>query len=101
MAVALFQSVSTALIALIFVIVLQQIESNIITPLVMGHETKTSPFLNLLAFFAGAAVGGLVGVLVAVPLAAALRIFVLRVVAPAVRRWLGGADSETPPADLT
>jgi predicted PurR-regulated permease PerM len=100
-AVALFQSVSTALIALIFVIVLQQVESNIITPLVLGHETKTSPFLNLLAFFAGAAVGGLVGALVAVPLAAALHVFVRRVVAPAVRRWLGDADGETQPVDIT
>jgi len=88
-AVALFQSTTTALIALVFVVILQQIESNILFPLILGRETDTSPFLNLFAFFAGSAVGGLLGALAAVPLAAALRVLVLRVVAPAVRHWFG------------
>jgi predicted PurR-regulated permease PerM len=87
--VALFQSTNTALITLIFVLIVQQIESNVLFPLIMGQETKTSPFLNLFAFFAGSAVGGLLGALVAVPLAAALRVFVLRIVAPAIRHWFG------------
>lgn len=99
--VALFQSTTTALITLVFVFVLQQVESNILFPLIMGHETETSPLLNLFAFFAGIAVGGLLGALVAVPLAAALHVFVRRVVAPAVRRWFGVIDAPTRPADVS
>lgn len=87
--VALTQSPEQALFALGFSIVLQQVEGNIIFPNLMSRETEMSPLLSIVAFLAGSAVGGLLGALVAIPLAAAGRVFVVEVVAPLVRRWSG------------
>lgn len=72
---------------------LQQIEGNIIFPNIMSRETEMSPLLSIVAFLAGSAVGGLLGALVAIPVAAALRVFVIEVVAPAVRRWSGATET--------
>lgn len=90
-AVALLEGTNQALIALVTVIVIQQIENHIIVPNVMRSQTSISPLLVILALYAGGAVGGILGALVAIPLVAALREFVVRVIAPAVRRWTGTA----------
>lgn len=90
-AVALLQSPTTALITLVFVVILQQIESNILVPNIMRSQTEISPLLTILALVAGHSVGGLLGALVAIPLVAALRVFMHEVVTPAIRRWTGAA----------
>lgn len=87
--VALLQSTTTALIALVFIVVLQQIESNILVPNIMRTQTHVSPLMIVLALVAGAAVGGLLGALVAIPFAGALRVLVLLVIAPAIRQGMG------------
>ncbi len=89
LAVALIDSPTQAAIVLVFYIVLQQVESNILLPNIMRKQTDIPPPLTLFALSAGAAVGGLLGALLAIPLAGALRVLVLRVLAPAVRRWSG------------
>jgi predicted PurR-regulated permease PerM len=90
-AVAWFQSPTKGLIALAFMIVLQQLENHLLLPNIMRSQTEISPLLTILALFTGGALGGFIGALAAIPLAAALRVFVLRVVAPAVRRQTGAA----------
>ena len=65
----------------------------------MRSQTAVSPLLVVFALVAGGSVGGVLGVLVAIPLAAGLRVFALLVVAPAVRRAMGvtepqGADGD-------
>jgi predicted PurR-regulated permease PerM len=87
--VGLTQSVNQALVVLGFSIVLQQFESNIVVPNVMRQEAKVSPLLVLLALLGGERIGGLVGALVAIPLVAGLRVVVLRLVVPGIRRWTG------------
>lgn len=87
--VALLQSPTTALITLIFLVVMQQIENHILVPNIMRTQTDVPPLLVVLALFAGATAGGLLGALVAIPLAAALRVVVVQLIAPAVRRWTG------------
>lgn len=94
--VALLQSTTKALIALIFVIALQQTEGHLIFPNIMGRQTEMSPLLSIVAFVAGSAAGGLLGALVAIPVAAVLHVFVMRVVAPMIRRWTG---AESQPAE--
>lgn len=94
--VALLQSPTQALIALIFVIALQQTEGHLVFPNIMGRQTEMSPLLSIVAFVAGSAAGGLLGALVAIPVAAALHVFVMRVVAPMIRRWTG---AEAPQAE--
>jgi predicted PurR-regulated permease PerM len=59
----------------------------------MSSQTHMSPLLSILAFFAGGVVGGLLGAVVAIPLAAALRVLVIQLVAPMVRRWSGAKTS--------
>ncbi|MHB0859603.1 MAG: AI-2E family transporter [Anaerolineae bacterium] len=98
--VALLDSVTTALIVLAFVLVLQQAESRILLPNIMRSQTEASPLLTLLAIFVGGTFGGLVGALVAIPLAAALRVLVVQVVAPAIRRRTGVPEQEIGPKPM-
>ena len=92
-AVALLQSPTMALIVLGFVITLQQLETHILVPNIMRSQTDVPPVFAVFALFAGGTVGGLLGALVAIPLAAALRVIALQVVAPAVRRRTGALTS--------
>ncbi|PZR88966.1 MAG: hypothetical protein DLM67_19635 [Candidatus Nephthysia bennettiae] len=66
-------------------LVLQQLESNVLTPVVMKRQTGLRPFSVLVALIAGAALAGIWGALVAVPVGSALQIIVVRVVGPALR----------------
>ena len=50
--------------------VIQIIEGNVLVPLVMRNTVGISPFLVILSVLVGAAAGGLVGALLAVPIAA-------------------------------
>jgi predicted PurR-regulated permease PerM len=65
---------------------LQQLESNVLTPMVMRRQTGLRPFSVLLALIVGAGLAGIWGALVAVPIGSAFQIVVVRVVAPAIRR---------------
>jgi predicted PurR-regulated permease PerM len=70
----------------------------------METQTDVPQTLVIFAIAAGGALGGFLGVLVSIPVAAALRVFVLEVVAPAERRGVGApqpADGEAPPHDGT
>jgi predicted PurR-regulated permease PerM len=92
--VALLESPTQALIVLVFFIVLQQLESNVFVPNIMHSQTEISPLLAMLAIVAGGTLGGLLGALVAIPLAAALQVFVSLVVAPLIRRQSGANPTE-------
>jgi predicted PurR-regulated permease PerM len=74
---------------LIFVLVLQQVESNILVPNIMKSQTEISPLLVLLAVFIGSTIGGLIGALAAIPLVAAMRVLVRYMIAPAIRESTG------------
>ncbi len=92
--IALLDSPNQALTVLAFWVVLQAFESYILTPQMMHRRADIPPLLVLLALFAGASAGGVLTALVAIPVAGALRVFVLQVVAPAVRRWWGAPEPE-------
>jgi putative heme transporter len=71
--VALFQDPLTAVwVALLFV-ALQQIEGHIVAPLVFGHSLRINPLVVIFALLVGAELYGIVGALVALPVAAILR----------------------------
>jgi predicted PurR-regulated permease PerM len=61
------------------------VENNILVPNIMRNQTDVSPLLSILALFTGAAIGGLMGALIAIPIAGALRVLVRQVIAPAIR----------------
>lgn len=68
----LTQSVSQAFIFIIFIIVLQQVESNLIYPRVVGGSVGLPPMWVLVAISIGGAIANIFGMFVAVPIAAAL-----------------------------
>ena len=63
---------STAIIVAIVVLAVQQIEGDILMPLVMQRQVSLHPVVVLVALAAGAAIAGIVGAIVAVPITAAL-----------------------------
>jgi predicted PurR-regulated permease PerM len=64
----------TALIVVVFAIVVQQIESNILVPRIMGHTVGVSPLTVMLGILVGAVVYGLPGAFLAVPVAGAIQV---------------------------
>jgi len=59
-----------ALLVLAAIIVVQQVESNVLQPIVMGRAVRLHPIATLLGVTAGALLYGVVGAFVAVPLMA-------------------------------
>ena len=93
--VGLSDSLEQGIIVAVFFLVLQQLESNVILPLVMRNQADVPPLLSLISISAGSALGGLLGAIIAIPLVSALRIMVVRVLAPAEREWTGVDDAPT------
>jgi len=86
--VALTQSVTAAVVVVVFFIVYQQIENHVLQPFVYGRTVSLSPLLALVSVLIGAALGGVLGALAAIPVAGCLQILVSdwhaqRAVAPA------------------
>jgi len=71
---ALSQSSSSAIYLAAAIIILQQIEANIISPKIIGDRLGMHPLLIVFALLAGGKLFGIVGMLVAVPLTASLKI---------------------------
>ena len=92
--VALLQSPTMALVTLIFVVILQVVQGNIISPYVMKNQAEVPQFLVPLAILAGGAVGGILGALISLPVVAVLRVFLLRVVAPFIRQQTGAVEGQ-------
>ncbi len=60
----------TALIVVGIVIAVNQLEGNLLQPVVMGQSLKLHPLMILLALTVGTILGGIVGAVIAVPIAA-------------------------------
>lgn len=83
-------------VVLLYVLI-QQIEGNTLVPLVMNRAVELNPLVVVIAVLIGAAVLGLVGGILAVPLAAVIQVLIVRVLAPAARR-ASGRSAEEPEA---
>jgi predicted PurR-regulated permease PerM len=68
-----------ALAVVAYALVIQQIESNILVPRVMGHTVGVSSLTVLLGILVGSALAGLPGAFLAVPLAGALQVILAHV----------------------
>ncbi len=84
-----------ALLALGLFLVYQQVEGNLIQPLVQRHSIRMNPLLISVVLIMGAALMGLIGAMIALPLAAALQEFLREVQEEQRERWL--AESEDGP----
>jgi predicted PurR-regulated permease PerM len=83
---------------LVFVIV-QSIESYAITPLIAGKATNLDPVTIIVAVIAGGSIMGIYGMLLAIPVAACLKILITDVLLPKVRAWTRGEAADPLPID--
>lgn len=105
-----FDVTQVALVGGVFLVV-QTIESAFLTPRLMGERVGLHPVWVLFAVFAGGEVMGFVGVLIAVPAAAAIAVLVRFVIdkylehyqdpapAPGLSQSAEATPTETPPED--
>jgi predicted PurR-regulated permease PerM len=105
------QGPTTALIMLGIVLLVQQIESHVLQPLLLGHAVSLHPVAVLLSVTAGSLAAGIVGALFAVPFVATLNTVLLHLHGrdkfpqlgadpEGLNRWLrhlDGEPAETPP----
>lgn len=74
--IALAQSPLQALFVVIAHIVIQQLENHILVPQIMRKAVGLNPVVSIVALLIGLKIGGIVGAILAIPLAAALSVFV-------------------------
>jgi len=72
-------------VAILYIIV-QQIENHILVPKVMEKTTGLSPVVVLLSILIGAKILGILGILLAVPVAVILAVFIDEAVLPKVSK---------------
>jgi predicted PurR-regulated permease PerM len=85
-----------ALQVIILFLLIQELEGNVIQPLVMSRAVNVDPLVVIVSVLVGINLLGIIGAILAVPVAAAVQILVLRVLAPAIRR-----APNAPPAAAT
>jgi predicted PurR-regulated permease PerM len=73
---ALVKSKWLALYVLGLLLLIQLLEGNILSPRILGHSVGLHPLVIIFALLAGGRLGGLAGLLLAVPLAAMLKVLV-------------------------
>lgn len=87
--VAFLESWQLAVAVVVFYVVVQQLESVLLVPLIMDNQANIPPLLVIVSVSFGGAIAGVIGAIVAIPAAGALRVITMRVIAPAIRRWTG------------
>jgi predicted PurR-regulated permease PerM len=82
MTIAFFQPSNTwglvgwqfALIVLIFMIIVQQVENNALVPRIVGNALDLHPLIVIIGVFMGASVAGILGAILAAPILASLKL---------------------------
>lgn len=80
--VAIFQGTNSfdlnfwqfALLVTVIMLVLQQLENSILVPRIVGQALNLSPLLTLVAVFMGSSVAGILGAILAAPVAATIKL---------------------------
>jgi predicted PurR-regulated permease PerM len=91
-AVALTKGLTPFLIVVAALVVYQQFENQVLQQLIYNRTVKLSPLAIAVSVAAGAEVGGVVGALLGIPLAGALK-----VVSGELLAWRRGEDAAQPP----
>ncbi len=102
--VALFINPVWALILLIYFLVYQQVENNFLQPLIYGRSVHLPPLVVFLAVLIGAQLLGILGALIAIPVAEMIRIVLVEWLAARARKTDGtppSVESSAPPDQVT
>jgi predicted PurR-regulated permease PerM len=65
----------------------QLVENWILTPLIQSGQTNLNPATIIVVVFLGAAVAGILGMILAIPIAACIKILCEEILFPRLRRW--------------
>jgi predicted PurR-regulated permease PerM len=83
---ALFTSLQAGVIVAVWFLVYQQIENYLLYPRIMQRSVDVSPAATVVAVLVGGALLGVLGALLAIPIAAAVQLVLAEVVAPRLDR---------------
>jgi predicted PurR-regulated permease PerM len=87
-----------ALQVVVVFVIIQEVESNLVEPLVMSWAVHIDPLFVLIAITIGFEVLGVVGAIIAVPVAGMAQVITQRMIAPAIRRAVTASGTAPPPA---
>jgi predicted PurR-regulated permease PerM len=80
------------ILVLAVLLVIQLVDANTVVPLVMNRVVSLPALGVVLALLVGGAIQGLIGAILAVPVAAALQVLLVRVAVPAIHHAQGRTD---------
>ena len=75
--VAFLDSTTSGIIMLIFFVVYQQLENQVLQPVVYGRTVRLSPLAVLIAVLIGAEIAGVIGALAAIPVAGTIQVLLV------------------------
>jgi predicted PurR-regulated permease PerM len=82
-----------AIEVVILFILIQELEGNVVEPMVMSKSVHIDPLLVIVAVLIGINLLGIIGAVLAVPVAAGIQVLVVRVLAPFIRARVSGTGS--------
>jgi predicted PurR-regulated permease PerM len=78
--VALFDSPTKALLVIVVILIAQQVEGNVLSPLILGKSLDTHPATIIIVLLAAGNLAGVLGMVLAVPFYAVVKVIVLSIV---------------------
>jgi predicted PurR-regulated permease PerM len=75
--VAFLDSTTSGIIMLIFFVIYQQLENQVLQPVVYGRTVRLSPLAVLIAVLIGAEIAGVIGALAAIPVAGTIQVLLV------------------------
>jgi predicted PurR-regulated permease PerM len=78
-------------------VITQTVEDYVLNPMIQGKATNLHPATILLACIAGGVLGGLYGMILAIPVTACLKIMMDEVLLPRLKLWLEGKRNDPLP----
>ncbi len=79
--------------------IVQTIEGYVLTPMIAGKATKLDPVTIVVVVLAGGSVMGVYGMLLAIPVAACGKIFIMEVLLPKITAWTRGEIADPLPIE--
>jgi predicted PurR-regulated permease PerM len=83
---------TATIVWIVFIIIWQRFEDYVVQPLVYGRSVKVNPLVTIVSLLVGAALFGILGVLLAIPTAAAIQII--------LRDWWSARALDAPRAEV-
>jgi predicted PurR-regulated permease PerM len=95
--VGFLHSTTAGIVLVVYFVVYQQLENQVLQPVVYGRTVQLSPLAVLVAVLAGAQLAGIVGALGAIPIAAGIQVVVLDILAQRGSRIVEPPENYEPP----